>query len=150
MKEGITKGNLDYFSGAVASSLYLENVSRRPSSALTALRNALMFYCSMEHLDVLLSDGPPAWFTVPSRLMLMALYNVSISTKGLKYISGNPALLPLLWTLLEGKGKDRREVMEGHFNQLRTVPCKADIKWRYCAQLSMCVARLCVCMFVCE
>ena len=35
--------------------------------------------------------------------MLMALYNVSISVKGLKYISGNPALLPLIWTLLEGK-----------------------------------------------
>ncbi|XP_062303535.1 heat shock factor 2-binding protein [Osmerus eperlanus] len=34
-------------------------------------------------------------------LMLMALYNVSISVKGLKYISESPGLLPLIWTLLE-------------------------------------------------
>nr|XP_029137640.1 heat shock factor 2-binding protein-like isoform X1 [Labrus bergylta] len=34
-------------------------------------------------------------------LMLMALYNVSISIKGLKYISENPGLLPLIWTLLD-------------------------------------------------
>ncbi|CAJ1087138.1 heat shock factor 2-binding protein isoform X3 [Xyrichtys novacula] len=34
-------------------------------------------------------------------LMLMALYNVSISVKGLKYISENPGLLPLIWTLLD-------------------------------------------------
>ncbi len=35
--------------------------------------------------------------------MLMALYNVSISVKGLKYISENPGLLPVIWTLLDGK-----------------------------------------------
>lgn len=35
--------------------------------------------------------------------MLMALYNVSISVKGLKYMSENPGLLPLIWTLLDGK-----------------------------------------------
>uniref|UniRef100_A0A8D3ACJ4 Heat shock factor 2-binding protein n=1 Tax=Scophthalmus maximus TaxID=52904 RepID=A0A8D3ACJ4_SCOMX len=33
-------------------------------------------------------------------LMLMALYNVSISVNGLKCISENPGLLPLIWTLL--------------------------------------------------
>ncbi|KAF0045659.1 hypothetical protein F2P81_002188 [Scophthalmus maximus] len=32
--------------------------------------------------------------------MLMALYNVSISVNGLKCISENPGLLPLIWTLL--------------------------------------------------
>ncbi|GAA6107163.1 heat shock factor 2-binding protein isoform X2 [Tachysurus ichikawai] len=35
-------------------------------------------------------------------LMLMALYNVSLSINGLTYISESPALLPLLCTLLEG------------------------------------------------
>ncbi|XP_031708105.1 heat shock factor 2-binding protein [Anarrhichthys ocellatus] len=34
-------------------------------------------------------------------LMLMALYNVSISVKGLKCISENPGLLSLIWTLLD-------------------------------------------------
>ncbi|KAL1022316.1 hypothetical protein UPYG_G00025070 [Umbra pygmaea] len=34
-------------------------------------------------------------------LMLMALYNVSISVKGLKYISEFPGLPSLIWTLLE-------------------------------------------------
>ena len=38
-----------------------------------------------------------------SRLMLMALYNVSISVRGLKYISQSPGLLPMVWTLLEGE-----------------------------------------------
>lgn len=37
------------------------------------------------------------------RLMLMALYNVSISVNGLKCISENPGLLPLIWTLLNGE-----------------------------------------------
>lgn len=35
--------------------------------------------------------------------MLMALYNVSISVKGLKCLSENPGLLPLILTLLDGK-----------------------------------------------
>lgn len=35
--------------------------------------------------------------------MLMALYNVSISVKGLKYMSKNPELLPLILTLMDGK-----------------------------------------------
>ena len=43
------------------------------------------------------------------RLMLMALYNVSINVKGLRYISENPGLLPLIWTLLDGRETgDRR------------------------------------------
>lgn len=40
--------------------------------------------------------------------MLMALYNVSISVKGLKYISESPGLLPLIWTLLDGKETIRK------------------------------------------
>ncbi|XP_042082226.1 heat shock factor 2-binding protein-like [Haplochromis burtoni] len=35
------------------------------------------------------------------RLMLMALYNVSISLKGLKYLSENQGILPLIWSLLD-------------------------------------------------
>uniref|UniRef100_A0A3Q4HBZ7 Heat shock factor 2-binding protein-like n=1 Tax=Neolamprologus brichardi TaxID=32507 RepID=A0A3Q4HBZ7_NEOBR len=35
------------------------------------------------------------------RLMLMALYNVSISLKGLKYLSENQGILPLIWNLLD-------------------------------------------------
>lgn len=35
--------------------------------------------------------------------MLMALYNVSISLKGLKYLSENQELILLIWTLLDGE-----------------------------------------------
>lgn len=35
--------------------------------------------------------------------MLKALYNISISIKGLKHISESPTLLPLIWNLLGGK-----------------------------------------------
>ncbi|KAK3530485.1 hypothetical protein QTP86_024395 [Hemibagrus guttatus] len=38
---------------------------------------------------------------VRSKLMLMALYNVSLNINGLTYISESPALLPLICTLLE-------------------------------------------------
>lgn len=44
------------------------------------------------------------------RLMLMALYNVSISVKGLKYIIENPGLMPLIWTLLNGKEAIRKQL----------------------------------------
>lgn len=37
------------------------------------------------------------------RLMLMALYNVSISVKGLKYISESSEIIPVIRTLLDGK-----------------------------------------------
>lgn len=33
----------------------------------------------------------------------MALYNVSINLKGLRYISESPGFIPLLWWLLSGK-----------------------------------------------
>ena len=33
----------------------------------------------------------------------MALYNVSISVKGLKYITENKGLMAIIWTLLDGK-----------------------------------------------
>lgn len=36
-------------------------------------------------------------------LMLMSLYNVSINSKGLKYITESPGFIPLLWWLLSGK-----------------------------------------------
>lgn len=49
----------------------------------------------------------------------MALYNVSISVKGLKYISENPGLLPLIWTLLDGRETIRRHTM--HLEQLDFV-----------------------------
>uniref|UniRef100_A0A3Q3KV81 Heat shock transcription factor 2 binding protein n=1 Tax=Mastacembelus armatus TaxID=205130 RepID=A0A3Q3KV81_9TELE len=45
----------------------------------------------------------PGAFPKLKVLMLMALYNVSISVKGLKYISENPGLLPLIWTLLDDR-----------------------------------------------
>lgn len=40
--------------------------------------------------------------------MLMALYNVSISVKGLKHISESPEIIPVIWTLLDGKDALRR------------------------------------------
>lgn len=40
---------------------------------------------------------------VVGRLMLMALYNISISVKGLKHISGSPEIVPVIWTLLDGE-----------------------------------------------
>ncbi|XP_031414302.1 heat shock factor 2-binding protein isoform X3 [Clupea harengus] len=55
----------------------------------------------LDTLMELLGLIKPGVFPKLKVLMLMALYNVSISVKGLKYISGNPALLPLIWTLLE-------------------------------------------------
>ncbi|MCI4393685.1 hypothetical protein PGIGA_G00160440 [Pangasianodon gigas] len=39
-------------------------------------------------------------------LMLMALYNVSLSVNGLTYISESPALLPLICTLLEDRDSE--------------------------------------------
>ncbi|KAG7236087.1 hypothetical protein INR49_001368 [Caranx melampygus] len=48
-------------------------------------------------------------------LMLMALYNVSINVKGLKYISENPGLLPLIWTLLNDGDR------EVHLHSLRLL-----------------------------
>ncbi|XP_023282825.1 heat shock factor 2-binding protein [Seriola lalandi dorsalis] len=54
----------------------------------------------LDILMKLLELMKPGVFPKLKVLMLMALYNVSISVKGLKYISENPGLLPLIWTLL--------------------------------------------------
>lgn len=35
--------------------------------------------------------------------MLMALYNVSISVRGLKHISESCEIMPVIWKLLDGK-----------------------------------------------
>ncbi|XP_004594215.2 heat shock factor 2-binding protein [Ochotona princeps] len=48
----------------------------------------------------LLGDLKPGQCTRLKVLMLMALYNVSINVKGLKYISESPGFIPLLWWLL--------------------------------------------------
>ncbi|XP_048202121.1 LOW QUALITY PROTEIN: heat shock factor 2-binding protein [Perognathus longimembris pacificus] len=48
----------------------------------------------------LLGDLKPGQCTKLKVLMLMALYNVSINSKGLKYISESPGFIPLLWWLL--------------------------------------------------
>ncbi|KAM9835840.1 heat shock factor 2-binding protein [Aulostomus maculatus] len=55
----------------------------------------------LDTLMKLLELMKPGVFPKLKVLMLMALYNVSINVKGLKYISGNPGLLPLVWTLLD-------------------------------------------------
>uniref|UniRef100_A0A665T1Q9 Heat shock transcription factor 2 binding protein n=1 Tax=Echeneis naucrates TaxID=173247 RepID=A0A665T1Q9_ECHNA len=54
----------------------------------------------LDTLMKLLELMKPGVFPRLKVLMLMSLYNVSISVKGLKYISENPGLLPLIWTLL--------------------------------------------------
>ncbi|XP_038853332.1 heat shock factor 2-binding protein-like [Salvelinus namaycush] len=55
----------------------------------------------LETLMQLLELLKPGVFPKLKVLMLMALYNVSISVKGLKYIREFPGLLTLIWTLLE-------------------------------------------------
>ncbi|KAL6115582.1 hsf2bp [Pungitius sinensis] len=55
----------------------------------------------LDTLMKLLELMTPGVFPKLKVLMLMALYNVSISVKGLKCISENPGLLPLIWTLLD-------------------------------------------------
>ncbi|XP_064814773.1 heat shock factor 2-binding protein [Oncorhynchus masou masou] len=55
----------------------------------------------LETLMQLLELLKPGVFPKLKVLMLMALYNVSISVKGLKYIREFPGLLSLIWTLLE-------------------------------------------------
>ncbi|XP_056883390.1 heat shock factor 2-binding protein isoform X4 [Takifugu flavidus] len=49
----------------------------------------------------LLQVMKPGIFPRLKVLMLMTLYNVSISVKGLKYISESPEVIPLIWTLLD-------------------------------------------------
>ncbi|KAM9328432.1 heat shock factor 2-binding protein [Pholidichthys leucotaenia] len=55
----------------------------------------------LDTLMKLLELMKPGVFPRLKVLMLMALYNVSISVKGLKYISENQGLLPLIRTLLD-------------------------------------------------
>ncbi|XP_026219299.1 heat shock factor 2-binding protein isoform X2 [Anabas testudineus] len=55
----------------------------------------------LDTLIKLLGLMKPGVFPKLKVLMLMALYNVSISVKGLKYISENPGLLHLIWTLFD-------------------------------------------------
>ncbi|XP_070711440.1 heat shock factor 2-binding protein [Pempheris klunzingeri] len=55
----------------------------------------------LDTLMNLLELMKPGVFPKLKVLMLMALYNVSISVKGLRYISENPGLLSLIWTLLD-------------------------------------------------
>ncbi|KAM9830536.1 heat shock factor 2-binding protein isoform 3-T3 [Syngnathus typhle] len=57
----------------------------------------------LDMLMKLLELMKPDVFPKLKVLMLMALYNASISVKGLKYMIENPALLPLIRTLLEDK-----------------------------------------------
>ncbi|XP_029307838.1 heat shock factor 2-binding protein [Cottoperca gobio] len=55
----------------------------------------------LDTLMKLLELMKPGVFPKLKVLMLMALYNVSISVQGLKCISENSGLLPLIWTLLD-------------------------------------------------
>lgn len=48
----------------------------------------------------------------------MALYNVSISVQGLKYISENSGLLHLIWTLLDGRLAIRKHTDVAHNGSL--------------------------------
>ncbi|XP_069376591.1 heat shock factor 2-binding protein isoform X3 [Paralichthys olivaceus] len=54
----------------------------------------------LDTLMKLLEQMKPGVFPKLKVLMLMALYNVSINVNGLRYISENPRLITLIWTLL--------------------------------------------------
>nr|XP_020441717.1 heat shock factor 2-binding protein isoform X6 [Monopterus albus] len=58
-------------------------------------------YNLLDTLMNLLGRMNPGVFPRLKVLMLMAVYNVSISVKGLKHITENPALLPLIWKMLD-------------------------------------------------
>uniref|UniRef100_A0A3P8SJL7 Heat shock transcription factor 2 binding protein n=1 Tax=Amphiprion percula TaxID=161767 RepID=A0A3P8SJL7_AMPPE len=55
----------------------------------------------LDTLVKLLELLKPGVFPKLKVLMLMSLYNVTISIKGLKHISGNQNLMSLIWTLLD-------------------------------------------------
>ncbi|CAG06614.1 unnamed protein product, partial [Tetraodon nigroviridis] len=55
----------------------------------------------LKTLMKLLQVMKPGIFPRLKVLMLMALYNVSISVKGLKHISESPEIIPVIWTLLD-------------------------------------------------
>ncbi|KAG7503775.1 heat shock factor 2-binding protein [Solea senegalensis] len=54
----------------------------------------------LDNLMKLLTQIKHGVFPKLKVLMLMALYNVSINVNGLKHISQNPGLMPLIWTQL--------------------------------------------------
>uniref|UniRef100_A0A3B1J8T8 Heat shock transcription factor 2 binding protein n=1 Tax=Astyanax mexicanus TaxID=7994 RepID=A0A3B1J8T8_ASTMX len=60
----------------------------------------------LDTLMQLLGLMKPGVFAKLKVLMLMALYNVSISVKGLTYISESPALIPLIHTLLKDQDSE--------------------------------------------
>ncbi|XP_047432719.1 heat shock factor 2-binding protein isoform X2 [Mugil cephalus] len=66
----------------------------------------------------------PGVFPKLKMLMLMALYNVSISVKGLKYISENRGFMPLIWSLLDEK---HWEVCLHSLRLLQSVLLEEDI-----------------------
>uniref|UniRef100_A0A3Q2CDQ6 Heat shock transcription factor 2 binding protein n=1 Tax=Cyprinodon variegatus TaxID=28743 RepID=A0A3Q2CDQ6_CYPVA len=75
---------------------------------IAAVTSGRDFLCSSGHvvLDTLmklLHLMRPGVFPKLKVLMLMALYNVSICVKGLKHIAQNEDLIPLIWTLLDGR-----------------------------------------------
>ncbi|XP_062236704.1 heat shock factor 2-binding protein isoform X2 [Platichthys flesus] len=71
-------------------------------AALPGGRNFLSssVHILMDTLMKLLEQMKPGVFPKLKVLMLMALYNVSISVSGLRYISENPRLITLIWSLL--------------------------------------------------
>ncbi|XP_034459504.1 heat shock factor 2-binding protein isoform X2 [Hippoglossus hippoglossus] len=74
-------------------------------AALPCGRNFLSssVHILLDTLMKLLEQMKPGVFPKLKVLMLMALYNVSISVSGLRYISENPRLITLIWSLLNGK-----------------------------------------------
>lgn len=67
--------------------------------------------------------------------MLMALYNVSISIKGLKHISERPGLLPLIWNLLNGKRilmSQQTTRFKPNVSHHLTCACLPDGDWEVC------------------
>nr|XP_057941937.1 heat shock factor 2-binding protein isoform X1 [Doryrhamphus excisus] len=72
-------------------------------AAVTCGRDFLLAHDLLDTLIKLLELMKPGVFPKLKVLVLMALYNASISVMGLKRMSENPRLLPLIWTLLEDR-----------------------------------------------
>ncbi|KAM4559702.1 heat shock factor 2-binding protein [Odontesthes bonariensis] len=78
----------------------------------------------LDTLIKLLDLMKPGIFPKLKVLMLMALYNVSISVKGLKYITANKGLMALIWTLL---GDGHWEVCLHCLRLLQSVLLEEDV-----------------------